>query len=116
VRNGHTACLTIGLERRAAAEAVIETLQGYRSQVAGLGLPSAPQPLIVVRREDDRPQPRRDRDAGGGMAVTVGRIQPCAVNDIKMVVLAHNTVRGAAGGAILNAELLAAEGYLEGWR
>lgn len=114
VADGHTVCLSIGLERRAAPEQVAEALRSFQSDVAGMGLPSAPEPLIVVRSEEDRPQPRRDRDAGAGMAVTVGRIQPCPVHDIKLVALAHNTVRGAAGGAILNAELLVAQGLVEG--
>ncbi len=114
VRDGHTVCLSIGLERRAAPHEVAAALAGYRGEVADLRLPSAPEPLIVVREEPDRPQPRRDRDAGGGMAVTVGRIQACPVNDVKLVALSHNTVRGAAGGSILNAELLVARGLVGG--
>jgi len=113
VADGHTVCLSIGLERRATPGEVAEALRSFRGEVAGLGLPSAPEPPIVVRSEEDRPQPRRDRDAGAGMAVTVGRIQPCPVHDIKLVALAHNTVRGAAGGAILNAELLVAKGLVQ---
>ncbi len=113
VKDGHTVCLSIALERRAAPEEVAEALRGYGGQIADLGLPSAPQPPIVVRDEPDRPQPRRDRDAGAGMAVVVGRIQRCPVNDVKLVALSHNTVRGAAGDSILNAELLVARGLLE---
>lgn len=113
VRNGHTICLSVAFERRATVDEVTEALAGYRGQIDGLGLPSAPRLPIIVRREDDRPQPCRDRDAGAGMAVTVGRIQPCPVNDIRLVALAHNTIRGAAGAAILNAELLVARGYLK---
>ncbi len=116
VRDGHTVCLSIAFERRATVDEVAEALAGYRCEADGLGLPSAPQPLIELRQEEDRPQPRRDRDAGRGMAVSVGRIRPCTVNDVRLVALAHNTVRGAAGGAILNAELLLAEGYVGGRR
>jgi aspartate-semialdehyde dehydrogenase len=73
----------------------------------------APEQPIIVREEADRPQPRKDRDAGKAMAVSVGRIRPCNVFDLRFVGLSHNTVRGAAGGGILNAELLKAKGYLE---
>jgi aspartate-semialdehyde dehydrogenase len=113
VKDGHVACMSIALQRRAGVDEVAEVLRSYQGQVEGLDLPSSPRPPIVVRTEPDRPQPRRDRDAGNGMAVTVGRIQPCPVNDIRLVALSHNTVRGAAGGAILNAELLVARGLLE---
>ncbi|MGQ9681306.1 MAG: aspartate-semialdehyde dehydrogenase [Anaerolineae bacterium] len=113
VRDGHIVCLSIALERKAAPAEVKEALRTYRGAVAQLRLPSAPDPLIVVREEDDRPQPRRDRDAGAGMAVVVGRVQRCPVFDIKLVALSHNTIRGAAGGSILNAELLVARGLLE---
>jgi aspartate-semialdehyde dehydrogenase len=76
------------------------------------GLPSAPERPVVVRREDDRPQPRRDRDAGRGMTTSVGRVRACSLLDLRLVALAHNTIRGAAGGAILNAELLVAAGVV----
>jgi aspartate-semialdehyde dehydrogenase len=75
-------------------------------------LPSAPNPAIVVAAESNRPQPRLDADRSDGMAVTVGRVRPCAATHVKLVALGHNTVRGAAGAAILNAELMAAEGSL----
>jgi aspartate-semialdehyde dehydrogenase len=77
-----------------------------------LGLPSAPDPAIVVRDEPDRPQTRLDRMAGKGMATVVGRLRPDPLLDLKFVVLGHNTVRGAAGGSVLNAELLLHQGYL----
>ena len=73
---------------------------------------SAPNPPIIVRQETDRPQPRLDRDAGGGMAISVGRVRTCPLLDLRMVVVSHNTVRGAAGASLLNAELLVAEGYI----
>jgi aspartate-semialdehyde dehydrogenase len=81
-----------------------------------LQLPSAPQPPLVVRAEPNRPQPRLDRDAGGGMATTIGRLRPCEVLDVRFVCLAHNTIRGAAGGSVLNAELMAAQGMLEAFK
>ncbi|UCH09347.1 MAG: aspartate-semialdehyde dehydrogenase, partial [Fidelibacterota bacterium] len=77
-----------------------------------VNLPSAPEQPIQVLEEEDRPQPKLDRDAGEGMTVTVGRIRPESVLDIKFMVLSHNTIRGAAGAAILNAELLKHQGYL----
>ena len=76
-------------------------------------MPSAVSPAIVVRDEPDRPQPRLDREAGRGMTVVVGRVRPCPVLDFRLELLSHNTVRGAAGAALLNAELLASRGRLE---
>ncbi|TVQ91127.1 MAG: aspartate-semialdehyde dehydrogenase [Deltaproteobacteria bacterium] len=84
-----------------------------RSFDPGLDLPSAPRPTLLVDDRRDRPQPRLDASAGRGMAVTVGRIEPCEVMGLKLFCLAHNTLRGAAGAALLNAELLRSEGYLE---
>ncbi|HXE06216.1 MAG TPA: Asd/ArgC dimerization domain-containing protein, partial [Bryobacteraceae bacterium] len=81
--------------------------------LAGLGLPFAPEQPIEWRDENDRPQPRLDRNRGRGMAVTVGRLRPCNVLDWKFVLLSHNTVRGAAGATILNAEMLASLDKLE---
>ncbi len=77
-----------------------------------LWLPSAPQPPMVVTEEPNRPQPRLDADLGGGMAITIGRVRECPVMHAKFVALGHNTIRGAAGAAILNAELMHAEGLL----
>jgi hypothetical protein len=81
--------------------------------LAGQGLPTAPAQPVEWTPQNDRPQPRLDRNRGNGMAVTVGRLRPCNVLDWKFVVLSHNTIRGAAGAAILNAELLASLGKLE---
>ena len=89
-----------------------EILAAYRSVPQELNLPFAPKHPIIVRQEADRPQPRKDRDTEMGMAVSVGRLRRCHVLDIRFVGLSHNTVRGAAGGGILNAELLKAKGYL----
>nr|MBC8249784.1 aspartate-semialdehyde dehydrogenase [Anaerolineales bacterium] len=94
-------------------EDLVEALQSFRGPLQDLGLPTAPERPIVVREENDRPQPRLDRDEGKGMSVVVGRVRECPVLDYKFILLGHNTIRGAAGAAILNAELLHAEGYLE---
>jgi aspartate-semialdehyde dehydrogenase len=76
-------------------------------------LPSAPSQPVMVAEERDRPQPRMDRDAGNGMSAVVGRIRSCPVFDIRFIVLSHNTIRGAAGAAILNAEIMKVKGYLD---
>lgn len=110
--DGHLEAVSVKLSRPATAEEVVEAMRGFRGLPQKLGLPSAPAQPIVVRHEPDRPQPRLDRDAGGGMSVVVGRIRPCPVLDWRLEILGHNTVRGAAGGAILNAELIVAEGLL----
>jgi len=89
-------------------------LESFRAPTEVAELPSAPARPLVFHDEVDRPQPRRDRDEQDGMAVAVGRLNPCPVLDYKMVALGHNTLRGAASGAILNAELLVSRGYLEG--
>jgi aspartate-semialdehyde dehydrogenase len=108
VIDGHTALLSIGFERKPSPEEAIAALEGFQAPKPVRGLPSAPERPIVVRREGDRPQPRRDRDAGRGMSATVGRVRECPLLDLRLVVLSHNTIRGAAGGALLNAELLVA--------
>jgi aspartate-semialdehyde dehydrogenase len=112
--DGHLAAVSVELDRPAGADDVAAELGDFRGDVADLGLPSSPARPVVVRTEPDRPQPRRDRDAGGGMSAVVGRIRPCPVLGVKFSLLSHNTVRGAAGGALLNAELLAARGFLDG--
>jgi aspartate-semialdehyde dehydrogenase len=110
--DGHLAAVSVELEESPAVEDVVEALEGFRGRCAELALPSAPQRPIAVRREEDRPQPRLDREAGGGMTVVVGRLRVCPVLGLKLVLLSHNTVRGAAGGTLLNAELLAARRFL----
>jgi aspartate-semialdehyde dehydrogenase len=114
VIDGHSACVSIQFDgAKPSLDEIKEIWRSYRSVPQELDLPSAPQPPIVVREEIDRPQPRKDRDAGNGMAVVVGRVRPCKVFDYRFVGLSHNTVRGAAGGAILMAELLKVKGYIE---
>ena len=112
VRNGHLACTSVRFRDEVDAEAVRDVLSSYRSPMADVDLPSCPDPFLQVLDAPDAPQPQRHVMAGDGMTVSVGRIQPCPVNDVKFVLLSHNTVRGAAGGAILNAELLVDRGRL----
>jgi len=112
VSDGHLAAVRVKLARRAAAGELREAFASFTSLPQELGLHSAPAAPFVVRDEADRPQPRLDRDAGGGMSVTVGRIFPDRVMDYRFVALSHNTIRGAAGAALLNAELLIATGRL----
>jgi aspartate-semialdehyde dehydrogenase len=112
VTEGHMAAIRVKLARRATVEEVKDALSSFTSLPQELKLHSAPARPIVVREERDRPQPRLDRDAGHGMTVTIGRVQPDKVLDFRLVALSHNTIRGAAGAAILNAELLVARGLL----
>jgi aspartate-semialdehyde dehydrogenase len=112
VSDGHTVAVRVKLAKRASLEDVRDALSSYRSIPQELRLHTAPERPVIVRDEADRPQPRMDRDAGGGMSVTVGRLFPDGVLDYRFVVLGHNTIRGAAGAAILNAELLQARGLL----
>ena len=112
VIDGHTALLSIGFGQQPTVEQVVATLEGFQAPEPVRGLPSSPEHPIVVRHESDRPQPRRDRDAGNGMSASVGRVRTCPLLDVRMVALSHNTIRGAAGGALLNAELLVATGIV----
>jgi len=114
VADGHMVAVRVKLAERARIEQIYEALSEFRSIPQELRLPTAPERPVIVRDENDRPQPRLDRDAGGGMSVTVGRLFPDRVLDYRFVVLGHNTIRGAAGAAILNAELLQARGLLPG--
>jgi aspartate-semialdehyde dehydrogenase len=112
VIDGHTALLSIGFERKPSVAAAIEALEAFRAPEVVRGLPSAPERPVIVRSEGDRPQPRRDRDAGRGMSAVIGRVRECPLLDLRLVALSHNTIRGAAGGALLNAELLVASGVV----
>jgi aspartate-semialdehyde dehydrogenase len=114
VSDGHTACCSIKFAgKKPEMNEIIKIWREFSSVPQELKLPSAPVPAIIYREEQNLPQPRVDRNAGNGMAVTVGRLRPCNVFDIRFVGLHHNTVRGAAGGAILGAELLVAKGYIK---
>jgi aspartate-semialdehyde dehydrogenase len=113
VREGHLACLSVELgQPDVRSEDLIAVWRAFRAEPQALELPTAPIPPILVREEPDRPQPLRDRDEGAGMAVVIGRVRPCAILGQKFIVLGHNTIRGAAGASILNAELLLARGLL----
>jgi aspartate-semialdehyde dehydrogenase len=111
--HGHLVCLSVALERPASPGDVTAALRAWRGHPDARDLPSSPPCALVVATEPDRPQTRRDVWAGNGMAVTVGRVRPDPLLDVKLVALGHNTIRGAAGGSVLNAELLAARGILE---
>lgn len=112
VADGHMAAVRVKLARKATLAEVREALTSFRSLPQELRLHSAPAAPIVVTDEEDRPQPKLDRDCGKGMTITVGRLKPDSVLDYRFVVLSHNTIRGAAGAAILNAELMVALGRL----
>jgi aspartate-semialdehyde dehydrogenase len=113
VVDGHTACISLEFAgEKPAPEEVKRIWSEFRGLPQELDLPMAPEQPILIREEPDRPQPRKDRNAGKAMAVTIGRIRPCKVFDLRFAALSHNTLRGAAGGGVLNAELLRAKGYL----
>jgi len=112
VRDGHTGSISVGLTQKPGADAVIDAWRSFRGRPQELDLPSAPKQPIVYLEEANRPQPLLDVNREGGMAVSVGRLRACPLFDFKFVALGHNTIRGAAGAAILNAELMHAEGLL----
>jgi aspartate-semialdehyde dehydrogenase len=113
VSDGHLAAVRVKLKDSAPIDNVKQALSSFSALPQELKLHSAPEQVIIVREEKDRPQPRLDRDAGNGMSITIGRLQPDNVLDYRFVVLSHNTIRGAAGAAILNAELMLAMGKLK---
>lgn len=112
VRDGHTECVSVEFERKVTIEEVRRAFAEFAPDIYGLNLPSAPVKCLVLRDEEDRPQPRKDKGAGAGLSASIGRLRPDNILDYKFVVLSHNTIRGAAGGSVLNAELLAAKGLL----
>jgi aspartate-semialdehyde dehydrogenase len=112
VVDGHTVCVSVKLAKPATREEILAAWSEFHP-LAGQDLPTAPDQPVQWAEQNDRPQPRLDRHRGNGMAVTVGRLRPCGLLDWKFVVLSHNTIRGAAGATILNAELLASLGKLE---
>jgi len=113
VSDGHLVSLAMELENKASPEEIVQVLRAFQNPEICRDLPSIPNPPIVVFDEDNRPQPRLDRMQGAGMTTTVGRVRKDPLLDIKMVVLSHNTIRGAAGGSLLNAELLVKAGYIK---
>jgi aspartate-semialdehyde dehydrogenase len=112
VVDGHLVCASVELAEPVSPEAAIRVLREYQAPASARDLPSAPRPVIVYREEADRPQPRLDRLTGKGMTTVVGRVRPDPLFHLKFVVLSHNTIRGAAGGSLYNAELLVQEGLL----
>jgi aspartate-semialdehyde dehydrogenase len=112
VIDGHTVCASVALDNPVEPEVAIQALRDYAAPLSARNLPSTPQPVISVRDEADRPQPRLDRLTGKGMSTVVGRVRRDPILDLKFVVLSHNTIRGAAGASIYNAELLVNENLL----
>ncbi len=112
VIDGHMECVSVRLGRAATAEEIIEAWEDYRAEPQDMGLPTAPEQPIHYHREDHYPQPRKHRMLDKGMAVSIGRLRPCSILDWKFTLLSHNTIRGAAGGALLNAELMVEMGLV----
>jgi aspartate-semialdehyde dehydrogenase len=113
VSDGHTVCMSVKLEHPGSIADVRKALESYEAPEVSRDLPSAPHPVILVRVEDNRPQPKLDRMTGKGMTTVIGRVRSDPLLDLKLVVLSHNTIRGAAGGSIYNAELLVKLGLLK---
>jgi aspartate-semialdehyde dehydrogenase len=113
VVDGHMVCVSVELEKKPGIEAVRHAFEEYTSKPQALELPSAPKRPVIYMEQPDRPQPRRDVERENGMSVFVGRLRHCPVFDYKFIACGHNTVRGAAGAAVLNAELMLAQGLLD---
>ena len=113
VIDGHTMTVSVSFEQQPPIEALADAMRNFAGRPQELSLPTAPKPALVLMEAENRPQPRLDVDLGGGMAVSIGRLRTCPVMHARFVALGHNTVRGAAGAAILNAELMHAEGLLQ---
>ncbi|HEY7416981.1 MAG TPA: aspartate-semialdehyde dehydrogenase [Ktedonobacteraceae bacterium] len=111
-REGHLECVSVELERSATPDEIIAAWERFTPEPQQWHLPAAPEHALLYRTEQDRPQTLRDRDAGHGMTVTLGRLRPCPILGYKFVLLGHNTIRGAAGGSILNAELCVSKGFI----
>jgi aspartate-semialdehyde dehydrogenase len=113
VIDGHTVCVSIEFDRPVGPDEAAQAMADFKAPPIVQSLPSAPHCVIEVRSEADRPQPRRDRNAGKGMTTVVGRVREDPLFHVKFVVLSHNTIRGAAGGSLLNAELMVAQGLVK---
>jgi aspartate-semialdehyde dehydrogenase len=113
VINGHTETISVQFSKKPRLDELMAAFRGFTGKPQALGCPSAPNPPLQLMEEANRPQPRLDVEREGGMAVFIGRVRPCPVFDYKFVALGHNTVRGAAGAAVLNAELMLAEKLLD---
>ncbi|MBT5829120.1 MAG: aspartate-semialdehyde dehydrogenase [Candidatus Latescibacteria bacterium] len=112
VTDGHLAAVSVSFETKPSPDEIINRWRAFKGDPRGTGLPSSPTPFLTYFTEEDRPQTKLDRNAGNGMGVTLGRLRDDNVFDFRFIALSHNTVRGAAGGAVLMAELLHREGYL----
>ena len=112
VEHGHTVCMSVGLQSHATPEDVTEAILSWTGRAEAIGLPSTPDRPLVISTASDRPQPRRDVALGGGMTVSIGRVRGDQLLDIRLVAMGSNTIRGAAGGAVLNAELLVTQGFV----
>jgi aspartate-semialdehyde dehydrogenase len=112
VVDGHTVAVSVELSKRPSVDAIAGAMRSFRGKPQELKLPTAPDPALIVMDEPNRPQPRLDVDRGNGMTVSIGRVRPCPVLTHRFVALGHNTIRGAAGASILNAELMKAQGLL----
>jgi aspartate-semialdehyde dehydrogenase len=112
VEDGHTESVSVKLLQPATAEEIVAAWEEFRCLPQKLKLPTAPEQPVIYESAPDRPQPRLDRDRGRGMSAVVGRLRPCNIFDWKFTVLSHNTIRGAAGAAVLNGELLRAQGFI----
>ena len=112
VSDGHLAAVSVSFKHKPAKEQILERWANYRTLPQQLGLPSAPDPFLIYKEEDNRPQPLLDRDLGQGMAVVIGRLREDPVMDWRFISLSHNTLRGAAGGSVLTAELLCEQGFI----
>ena len=112
VSDGHMAAVFVSFDKKPSREAMLSAWKEYAGKPQSLSLPSAPKPFLHYFEDETRPQSKLDRDAGNGQAVTIGRLRPDSIFDWRFVALSHNTVRGAAGGAVLTAELLSSDGYL----
>ncbi|MDR0928456.1 MAG: aspartate-semialdehyde dehydrogenase, partial [Oscillospiraceae bacterium] len=113
VSDGHLAAVSVRFDEKPSYEEILAAWRNFETLPQQLGLPSAPKPFVKYFEEDDRPQPRLDRGEGRGMAVTVGRLREDPIMDWRFVALSHNTLRGAAGGGVLTAELLCKEGWIQ---
>jgi aspartate-semialdehyde dehydrogenase len=113
VTDGHLASVSVKLSRPASLAEAVAAFESWRPPAVCAELPSSPERALIYRHESDRPQPRLDRDAEAGMAWTVGKVRECGVLDLRFLSITHNTLRGAASGSVLNAELLVVQGYIE---
>ena len=112
VEHGHTVCMSVALKKRAGADEVAAAIAEWRGDPSARDLPTSPDRPLIVSRQPDQPQPRRQVDVGGGMTVVVGRVRPDPIFDVKLVAMGHNVVRGAAGASVLNAELMVHRGLI----